>query len=85
MGRTIQSSQLSLKCKKDANCSTILQRWKQELYKLEEYNFAEEQKNFEELVQFCADRDNNVKKYPQCAKTSSPPKVNHDGSSSIFP
>ncbi|GBU25453.1 hypothetical protein R83H12_02096 [Fibrobacteria bacterium R8-3-H12] len=70
--------------KRDANCATILQQWGQELYKLEEYNFTEEQNKFEELVQWCADRDNNVKKYPQCSKTSSPPKVNHDGSLPIF-
>jgi len=70
--------------KRDPNCATILQQWGQELYKLEEYNFTEEQNKFEELVQWCADRDNNVKKYPQCSKTSTPPKVNHDGSLPIF-
>jgi TolA-binding protein len=70
--------------KRDANCATILQQWGQELFKLEEYNFTEEQNKFEELVQFCADRDNNVKKYPQCSKTSTPPKVSHDGSLPIF-
>ena len=70
--------------KKDANCATILQQWGQELYKLEEFNFTKEQDEFEKLVQWCADRDNNVKKYPQCAKTSNPPRVNHDGSLPIF-
>ncbi|MDR2731871.1 MAG: tetratricopeptide repeat protein, partial [Fibromonadaceae bacterium] len=70
--------------KKDPNCMTILQQWGQELYKLEEYGFTKEQTEFEDLVQWCADRDNNVKKYPQCAKTSNPPKVNHDGSLPIF-
>jgi len=70
--------------KRDANCATILQQWGQELFKLEEYNATEEQTKFDELVQWCADRDNNVKKYPQCAKTNSPPKINHDGSLPIF-
>jgi len=70
--------------KPDANCATILQQWGQELYKLEEYKFTKEQDEYEKLVQYCADRDNNVKKYPQCAKVSTPPKVNHDGSLPIF-
>jgi len=70
--------------KKDANCATILQQWGQKLYELEEYEFTEEQNEFKELVQWCADRDNDVKKYPKCSQTSAPPKVNHDGSMSIF-
>ena len=70
--------------KRNNNCATILQQWGQELYKLEEFNFTGEQSKYEELVQWCADRDNNVKKYPQCAKTSQPPKVDHEGSLPIF-
>jgi len=69
---------------KNPDCATILQQWGQELFKLEEFNFTGEQQKYEELVQWCADRDNNVKKYPQCSKTSTPPKVNHDGSLPIF-
>ncbi|MDR1831092.1 MAG: tetratricopeptide repeat protein [Candidatus Fibromonas sp.] len=70
--------------KRNANCATILQQWGQELYKLEEFSFTGEQSKYEELVQWCADRDNNVKKYPQCSKTSQPPKVDHEGSLPIF-
>jgi tetratricopeptide (TPR) repeat protein len=70
--------------KKNSNCPMILQQWGQELYKLEEFHFTKEQSEFEDLVQYCADRDNNVKKYPQCAKTSNPPKVNHEGALPIF-
>ena len=70
--------------KRNANCATILQQWGQELYKLEELNSTGEQSEYEELVQWCADRDNNVKKFPKCSKTSQPPKVNHEGSLPIF-
>ncbi|MCL2282892.1 MAG: tetratricopeptide repeat protein [Fibromonadales bacterium] len=70
--------------KKDPNCATILQQLGQELYKLAEFNFTEEQNEFERLVQWCADRDNNVKKFPQCTKTSSPPKPNHDRALPVF-
>ena len=70
--------------KRDANCQTILQQLGQELYKLAEYNFTQEQNEFERLVQWCADRDNNVKKFPQCAKTSNPPKPNHDRALPVF-
>jgi len=70
--------------KKDNNCMTILQQLGQELYKQGELNFTTEQNEFEKLVQFCADRDNNVKKFPQCAKVSNPPKVNHDGALPVF-
>jgi len=70
--------------KKDANCATILQQLGQELYKLAEFNFTEEQSEFEKLVQWCADRDNNVKRFPQCAKTSNPPKPNHDRALPVF-
>jgi TolA-binding protein len=70
--------------KKVANCTTVLQQWGQELYKLEEYNFTKEQDEFQNLVQWCADRDNNVKKYPQCAKTSKAPTVDHSGALPIF-
>ncbi len=70
--------------KKNSNCATILQQWGQELYKLNEFRFTGEQAEFEKLVQWCADRDNNVKKFPQCAKTSNPPKPNHESALPIF-
>jgi tetratricopeptide (TPR) repeat protein len=69
---------------KNPNCPTILQQWGQELFKLEEYNFVEQQNKYEELVQWCADRGNDLKRYPQCSKTSTPPKANHDASLPIF-
>ena len=69
---------------RNSNCSTVLQQWGQQLYKLEEINFAKEQSSHEELVQYCADRDNNVKKFPQCAKVNDAPKNIHEGSLPIF-
>jgi len=65
----------------DPNCATILQQWGQELFKLEELRFTKEQDEFEQLVQWCADRDG---KNPRCSKVNNPPKVNHDGSLPIF-
>jgi TolA-binding protein len=70
--------------KKNANCATVLQMWSQQLYTLEEINFNKEQGGYEELVQWCADRDNNVKKYPNCAKVSNIPKMDHSGSLPLF-
>jgi len=70
--------------RRNANCATVLQQWGQELYKLAEFRFTEENSKHEELVQWCADRDNNVKKYPQCAKTGTAPRANHDGALPIF-
>jgi len=70
--------------KRNNNCATVLQQWGQQLYKLEEFNFTKEQGEFENLVQWCADRDNNVKKYPQCAKVNNIPQRNHEGSLPIF-
>jgi len=70
--------------KKDANCMTILAQLGQELYKQGELNFTTEQTEFEKLVQWCADRDNNVKKFPQCSKISTPPKPNHEAALPVF-
>ena len=70
--------------KRNNNCATILQQWGQELFKLGEFRFTQEQTKFEELVQFCADRDNNVKRFPQCAKIGEPPKPNHDAALPVF-
>jgi tetratricopeptide (TPR) repeat protein len=70
--------------RKNANCATILQQWGQELYKLAEHKFQGENSKHEELVQFCADRDNNVKKFPQCGKIGTPPRANHDGALPVF-
>jgi TolA-binding protein len=69
---------------KNANCATILQQWGQELYKLGEVNFSKQQGDFEELVRWCADRDNDVKKHPKCAQVSNPPKPNHDAALPVF-
>jgi len=70
--------------KKDPNCMTILQQWGQELFRQGELSYTTEQNEFEKLVQWCADRDNNEKKYPQCAKVRNPPKVNQDAALPIF-
>jgi len=66
---------------RNSNCSTVLQQWGQQLFKLEELNFAKEQSDYEALVQWCADRDN---KGPKCAKISEAPKNLHEGSLPIF-
>ncbi|MDR0518015.1 MAG: tetratricopeptide repeat protein [Fibromonadaceae bacterium] len=70
--------------KKNANCQTILQQLGQELYKLGEISFSKEQGDFDELVQWCADRDNDVKKHPKCAKVTSPPRPNHEAALPVF-
>jgi len=70
--------------KKDGNCAQILQSLAQNLYQLGEKNFTDEQNEFEKLVQWCADRDNDVKKHPQCSKISNPPKPNHDRALPVF-
>ncbi|MCL2260401.1 MAG: tetratricopeptide repeat protein [Fibromonadales bacterium] len=70
--------------KKDGNCAQILQSLAQNLYQLGEAGFMKEQEEFEKLVQWCADRDNDVKKHPQCSKVSNPPKPNHDRALPIF-
>jgi len=66
---------------RNSNCGTVLQQWGQQLYTLEELNFAKEQSAYEELVQWCADRDN---KGPKCAKINEAPKNLHEGSLPIF-
>ena len=67
--------------KKNPNCAAILQQWGQQLYKLEELKFTDEQTEYEKLVQWCADRDN---KPPRCAKVNEIPNRNHEGSLPIF-
>jgi TolA-binding protein len=67
--------------KRNSNCSTVLQQWGQQLFTLEELNFAKEQSAYEELVQWCADRDN---KHQKCAKINEAPKNLHEGSLPIF-
>jgi len=66
---------------RNSNCSTVLQQWGQQLYTLEELNFAKQQSDYEADVQWCADRDNKPAK---CAKISDAPKNLHEGSLPIF-
>ncbi|GHV13461.1 hypothetical protein AGMMS49938_08050 [Fibrobacterales bacterium] len=69
--------------KKNQNCTTILQTWGQELYKLEEFNFTKQLNTYDSLTSWCADRDNNIKRYPQCNQ-GEPPRPNHEGALPIF-
>ncbi|MDR2580106.1 MAG: tetratricopeptide repeat protein [Fibromonadaceae bacterium] len=69
---------------KNPNCAMILQQWGQELYKLGEVAFSRVSATHDSLVQWCADRDNNVQRFPQCARTSQFPKPNHDAALPIF-
>jgi len=62
---------------KPVNCQTILQQLGQELFKQGEANFSREQRAYDSLVVWCADRDNNTQRFPQC-KVGSVPKPNHD-------
>jgi outer membrane protein OmpA-like peptidoglycan-associated protein len=69
---------------KNTNCAAILQQLGQELYNLGKVNFNKQQDSFEELVRWCADRNNDVKKYPKCSQVSNPPKPNYDAALPIF-
>jgi TolA-binding protein len=59
---------------KNPNCQTILGSLGQELFKMENLEFTRSQNSFDSLVTWCADRDNDLKRYPQCTKTRDVPR-----------